>query len=139
MVKTKKSKKKNQEEVLEEKIIEEVEEEVQEKIAEVKEMPWDNLEEFYLTETERLELLYFDARIKNNELSARLQKLDTQDKIRQLEANLKNITDTLNIDKTVCKGRLKKLRDQVEEKYGIKMSEYSFFEETGKLTKLPIN
>lgn len=128
-------KKIKEEKILEENAIEEVKEEV----AKVQEMPWENLEEFYLAEEERLALLYYDARIKNTELSLRLQKLETQDRIKQLEVNLKNITDALNIDKTICKDRLKKLRDQVEEKYGIKLSEYSFFEETGKLTKLPVS
>ena len=125
--KTKKTKI-QEEKTLEENKTEEVKEE--EKVEVPPEMPWDNLEEFYLTEEEKFGLLYYDARIKNAELSLRLQKLDVRDKIRQLEFNL-------NVEKTICKDRLKQLRDQVEEKYKIKLSEYSFFEETGKLTKLP--
>ena len=93
--------------------------------------------EFTLTAAERLELLYLDARIKNAELSIRLNKKELQEQVTNLHNHYTKVLEALENDKTISKTELQQIKQAVEDKYEIKLEDYGFVEETGKLTKLP--
>ena len=93
--------------------------------------------EVTLTKGERLELLYYDARIKNAELSMRLHAKEVQEQITSLQARAAKVISSLESEKEVCREDLQQVKQTVEDKYEIKLEDYSFVEETGKLIKLP--
>jgi hypothetical protein len=90
-------------------------------------------EELYLTVEEKTTLLYLDARIKNAELGIRLNETTFREQMRDLKASHFTTIRALEADKTAAKEELDQIKQAVEEKYKIKMSDYTFHAETGLL------
>jgi hypothetical protein len=100
--------------------------------------------DIYLLKEEKLELLYLDAVIKNLELSYRLKEREFNEMLIALQNKIaetqnKKILDLTSLaeEKKIKNLELKTTKEAIEAKYGLKLSECSFDEFTGKLTVLP--
>ena len=89
-----------------------------------------------LTGEELYRLLYFDAKIKNLELSRRITARDCDDQMRKIKQTFEKYEQDMATQKETTHKDLAEIRQTIETKYGIKMSECTFDELTGKLTKL---
>ena len=104
----------------------------------------DEFDDFYLDEEDNLFLQLCDARIKNSELSRRLKEAEYKIQetrnnfsLYQLRAQTDTISTQLRNEKDRVRQEMEAKRAEVEERFGIKLSDYSFDPETGRLTKLP--
>jgi len=81
-------------------------------------------------------LLYFDAKIKNLELSKRLRQKEVEDQIRLIKQTFEVFEKETGRQKDLVYDEMKQTKDDIEKKYNIKLSECTFDELTGKLKKL---
>ena len=113
-------------------------------VAENEELLEEEFEDLFLTEEERLALLYYDARLKNSVLSTRIKELEVKladiegrFKVFRMQHDAANHARELGEDSKKVRAEMTAKREEAEARLGVNFVDCALDPETGKLTILP--
>jgi hypothetical protein len=100
------------------------------------ELELENVQLLQLEEIERLKILLFEEKKKNIDLEVDLKRMSAAMQIDKLQREVQSFVSSKIEEKTKLKNEKVMYEKYLEEKYGIKVKEYSLNIETGVLNPL---